>query len=234
MSKIKTDVIVKENGQFFDVYFTSVPVFYAVVHEPKNKYQSEEREYKATIFIDNDTRKKALKAQINKKFLEVGVGEIEKGKNAGEKKYPTSDQVQKEGDMHYDDVKGLFGLNLAQGEFYKSGKKAFITVVGNDGKKFEENIGNMSICNIKCSGYRSKDGALNINLRMVKVLEHVPYEGKSSDGMVEDDIMGSYEVNYGDSSQPKAKTNVAEEEMAQDNHQADGFDNSGFDDSIPF
>ena len=40
----------------FNVYIKNTPVFYAAVHEPKLKYQSTDKEFSLTSFVDEETK----------------------------------------------------------------------------------------------------------------------------------------------------------------------------------
>lgn len=172
-----------------NVYLLNVPVFFAKVHAPQKKFQSEEKEYGVTVFIDEATKDKLLdEVMVNKTFAQVGKDKTSKPPRRI--KFPLSSQAE-EGKTNYDAVEGMFGFTVAKAEFSKAGKRMFVNVVDEAGEKFTADIGNGSICSLKLFGYRNQDGQLVVSLDTVKVVKHVPYEGGGSgDGTVSDDILG--------------------------------------------
>lgn len=171
-----------------NVYLLNVPVFFAKVHAPQKKFNSEEKEYGVTVFIDEVTKDKLLdEVLVNKTFAKVGVDKTTKPPRRI--KFPLSSQAD-EGKTNYDAVDGMFGFTVAKAEFSKAGKRMFVNVVDAAGEKFTADIGNGSICSLKLFGYRNQDGQLVVSLDTVKVVEHVPYEGGTSDGTVTDDVLG--------------------------------------------
>ena len=194
ISIIVKDLPKKGTLETVNLYLKNVPVFYPVVHEPKNKYQSQDREYSLTAFVDEATKDKLLdEVMLNKTFAQVGKDKTSKPPRRI--KYPLSSQVE-DGKINYDIVDGMFGLSVAKPEFSKAGKKMAVNVIDTEGKAFTENIGNGSICTLKLFGYRNQDGQLTVTLDTVQVVEHVAYEQKGGNGgVVEDDVFGvSYQV----------------------------------------
>ena len=191
----------------FNVYIKNTPVFYAAVHEPKLKYQSTDKEFSLTSFVDEETKDKLIdEVMLNKSFAQVGKDKTSKAPRRI--KYPLSSQVE-EGKVNYDVVDGLFGFNVAKPEFSKKGNPMSVNVIDAEGNAFTENVGNGSICTLKLFGYKNQDGQLTVTLDTVQVIEHVPYEGKTSADSVEDDVLGvSYKVK-------KAEGKPTEQEEAK-------------------
>lgn len=192
-----TSVIVKQlpkSGtlETFNVYVLNAPVFYAAVHTPKTKYQSTDKEFSLTAFVDEATKDKLLdEVMLNKSFSQVGVTKTSKPPR--KIKFPLSSQVE-EGKGNYDLVDGLWGFNLAKPEFSKKGSVMSVNVIDSEGKAFTDNIGNGSVCTLKLFGYKNQDGQLTVTLDTVQVIEHVPYDQKASSGVVEDDVLGTYAI----------------------------------------
>lgn len=206
----KTSIIVKElpkagTLETCNLYIKNATVFYAAIHEPRLKYQSDEKEFSAQVFVSEETKDKLLdEVMVNKSFSEVGITKTSKPPR--KIKFPLSSQVE-EGKMNYDAVKGLWGFNVAKPEVSKKGNKMFVNVIDTEGKPFTENVGNGSVVTLKLFGYKNQDNQLVVTLDTVQVLEHVPYEAKGNgSGSVEDDVLGvSYQVKKAD------KAEVAEE-----------------------
>lgn len=198
MSNQKTTIIVKDlpkvgNFETVNLYIKNAPVFYAVVHDPKKKYQSEDREFSATVFVDEETKDKLLdEVMVNKSFALVGKDKTTKPPRRI--KYPLSSQVE-EGKVNYDAVEGMYGFSVAKPEFSKKGNKMSVNVIDTEGNAFTENVGNGSVCTLKLFGYRNQEGQLTISLDTVQVVKHVPFEGKASSDSVDDDVLGvSYKI----------------------------------------
>lgn len=227
--KFETKAIRRENGKFFDLYLMNVPVFFASVHEPKLKYESTDKEYAVTAFVDDETREMLEdEFMLNKTLYKVG-----KDKNKKRKiKYPLEKQLPEDSKgIGYDEVEGLNGVQLTLAEFNKKGNANVLTVITEeDGEliPFDEDIGNMSICTIKLFGYINKDDALVVQLNTVRVDEHVPYEGGIQNGEVTDDILGGTYKLGEKSGKQKDDADKA------DNSQSDAFDDDDFDDDVPF
>ena len=210
-----TSIIVKQlpkSGtlETFNVYIKNTPVFYAAVHEPKLKYQSTDKEFSLTAFVDEETKDKLIdEVMLNKSFAQVGKDKTSKAPRRI--KYPLSSQVE-EGKVNYDVVDGLFGFNVAKPEFSKKGNPMSVNVIDAEGNTFTDNVGNGSVCTLKLFGYKNQDGQLTVTLDTVQVIEHIPYEGKTSADSVEDDVLGvSYKVKKSDvkpveQEAPKAQT----------------------------
>ena len=184
----------KKDGKFEFVYIKNVPCYFACVHEPKPMHTPPDptktknpstKEYSITVFVSDEDREKLEdEILINKQLFKVG-----KDKNKKRVvKYKTSDQLKDGEKYHYDDVKGLNGIQLTRKELTNAGKPSPVNVVGPDGTVFKEDIGNLSNVSIKLYGYRNKEGLLNVTLDIVKVNEHVPYEGGDSGKIVDDEL----------------------------------------------
>lgn len=197
-TQVSTSVIVKQlpkSGtlETFNVYILNTPVFYAAVHDVKTKYQSQDREFSIQPFVDEATKDKLIdEVMLNKTFAEVGVTKTSKAPRRI--KFPLSSQVE-EGKVNYDVVRGMHGFTVAKPEFSKKGNKMTVNVIDKEGNAFTDNIGNGSICTLKLFGYKNQDGQLTVTLDTVQVIEHIPYEGKTSSDSVDDDVLGvSYKV----------------------------------------
>jgi hypothetical protein len=192
-----TSVIVKQlpkSGtlETFNVYVLNAPVFYAAVHTPKTKYQSTDKEFSLTAFVDEATKDKLLdEVMLNKGFALVGKDKTTKPPRRI--KYPLSKDVE-EGKTHYDVVEGMYGFGLAKPEFSKKGNAMSVNVIDKEGQAFTQDIGNGSVCTLKLFGYRNPEGQLTVTLDTVQVVEHIPYESKGGDGNVVDDVLGTYAV----------------------------------------
>ncbi len=203
----KTEVIVRnlpKSGtlETANVYIKNAVVFYAAVHEPKLKYQATDKEFSATVFVDEEAKDNLLDVvMVNKSFAQVGVSKTSKPPR--KIKYALSSQVE-EGKANYDLVDGLWGFNIAKPEFSKKGLPMSVNVIDTDGNAFTENVGNGSVVNLKLFGYKNVEGQLTVTLDTVQVVEHVAYEGKGSSDSVDDDVLGSYKVK-------KVEAKVSEE-----------------------
>lgn len=191
-----------------NLYIKDAPVFYAVIHEPKKKYQSEDREYSCTVFVDEETKDKLLdEVMVNKTFSLVGKDKTSKPPRRI--KYPLSSQVE-EGKVNYDAVEGMYGFTVAKPEFSKKGNPMTVNVIDKEGKPFTENVGNGSVCTLKLFGYRNQDNQVVITLDTLQVVDHIPYEQKAAADSVDDDVLGvSYKVK-------KAEAKVEEKEEVKD------------------
>lgn len=228
-----TSVIVKQlpkSGtlETFNVYVLNAPVFYAAVHTPKSKYQSTDKEFSLTAFVDEATKDKLLdEVMLNKGFALVGKDKTTKPPRRI--KYPLSKDVE-EGKTNYDVVEGMYGFGLAKPEFSKKGNAMTVNVIDKEGRAFTQDIGNGSVCTLKLFGYRNPEGQLTVTLDTVQVVEHIPYESKSGDGNVVDDVLGTYAVK-------KAESKPAEEEAPTPKAKAatqPAPDFAALDDDIPF
>lgn len=201
-------IIVKDlpkNGtlETLNVYIKDAIVFYPVVHQPKLKYQSTDKEFSVTVFVDEESKDKLLdEVMLNKTFAEVG--KTKTTKPPRRVKYPLSSQTE-EGKINYDIVDGLWGFNVAKPEFSKKGNPMSVNVIDKDGNAFTENVGNGSKCTLKLFGYKNQEGQVVVTLDTLQVIDHVAYEQKGSADSVEDDVLGvTYQVK-------KAETKAAEE-----------------------
>ena len=225
-----TSVIVKQlpkSGtlETFNVYILNTPVFYASVHDVRTKYQSTDKEFSIQPFVDEATKDKLIdEVMLNKTFAEVGVTKTSKAPRRI--KFPLSSQVE-EGKVNYDVVKGMHGFTVAKPEFSKKGNKMAVNVIDKDGNAFTDNIGNGSICTLKLFGYKNVEGQLTVTIDTVQVIEHIPYEGKSSSDEVVDDVMGSYKVK-------KAEPKVEEKEETPKAKPAPVVEDTSFEQDLPF
>jgi hypothetical protein len=216
---------VEGKGDFFHLYLMDVPVVFATVQAPKDKWAPDGvvkgslgKEYSLTAFINEET-KTFLEdtAMINKSMFKVGVDKNKKRKI----KFPLSSQDEQERDT-YDAYEGMYGISLTLPAVSKKGKENILTVVDAEGNEFKELVGNGSICSIRCWGYRNQDELLNIQMDIVKVMQHVPYEGGSGGaGMVVDDELG-------------VSVAIPEKNASQAPVQSGGSNLDDFDDDIPF
>lgn len=237
-----TSVIVKQlpkSGtlETYNVYILNTPVFYASVHDVRTKYQSQDREFSIQPFVDEETKDKLIdEVMLNKTFAEVGVTKTSKAPRRI--KFPLSSQVE-EGKVNYDVVKGMHGFTVAKPEFSKKGNKMTVNVIDKEGNAFTDNIGNGSICTLKLFGYKNQDGQLTVTIDTVQVIEHIPYEGKTSADSVDDDVLGvSYKVKKAEvkpaekEEEQEAPTPAAKPKAKAAPQPAQDFDS--FDDDIPF
>ena len=209
----------QKNKQFYYLYLKNVPVVYASVIQPKKKYQSDDTHWVLTAFVNDETRA-YLEEEVllNKELHKVGVDKNKKKKI----KYTLSTQRDDENAV-YDPYENLNGISLTLNTKRKNGEPNHLIVVDKNGEEFNELVGNGSVCNIKCFGYRNQDDLLVIALNIVQVLEHVPYEGTG--GIVEDEELG---IKVDMSKYYSDKEHV--EKVAD----TVSTDNDDFDDDIPF
>jgi hypothetical protein len=204
----------------------NAPVFYAAVHTPKTKYQSTDKEFSLTAFVDEETKDKLLdEVMLNKGFALVGKDKTTKPPRRI--KYPLSKDVE-EGKTHYDVVEGMYGFGLAKPEFSKKGNPMTVNVIDKEGQPFTQDIGNGSVCTLKLFGYRNPEGQLTVTLDTVQVVEHIAYEGKTSSDSVVDDVLGTYALKKVEAKveeeTPAPKTKAAPQPEPEDEE----------DDSLPF
>lgn len=180
-----------------NLYIKDAVVFYPSVHEPKLKYNSTDKEFSATVFVDEETKDKLLdEVMVNKSFFLVGKDKTSRPPR--KVKFPLSSQVE-EGKVNYDLVEGMYGFNVAKPEFSKKGNRMTVNVIDKDGNAFTENVGNGSKVNLKLFGYKNQDNQLVVTLDTVQVIDHVPYEQKGAADSVVDDVLGvSYQVKKAD------------------------------------
>ena len=233
---IKTEAILTQEGKFEFLYLKNTPVYFAKILELSKKYQSDDLEYQMTVFVDTDTREKLELpvdeggVAINKQLFEVG-----KDRNKKKKiKFPLESQLKDGEKVSYDAVEGLHGLSLSLNELTKKGNKSILKVVDKDGKDWDKSkaIGNGSIVTVKCFGYRNQDEQLVVSLNLVMVVEHVPYEGGNSGGMVEDSILGvSYDMSSAYEANEASNESTAQSIKDSANDTSEEVD---FEDDIPF
>jgi len=181
-------VKLKKDGKWEFLYFKDVPVYYASVLEPKKKYQSTEEEFSLLCFVsDEDRQVLEDDVLINKTLFKVG-------KDKNKKK------VIKFRKEDYPGVADLNGIQLSLDTVSKKGRKNNLVVVDKEGNPQTDLIGNGSVCNVKCFGYRNDNGLLVVSLNLVQVVDLVPYESNNYDD----------ELGIKIPTQPKAE-NVASE-----------------------
>ena len=218
----KTEAVLKKEGKNEFLYLKGVPVFFAKVLELSKKYQSEEKEYQLTVFVDTPTREK-LELPVDEGGVAINKELKEVGKDRNKKKqikYPLESQLKDGKGTAYDMVAGLHGMSLSLNEYTKSGKKSILKVVDSNGKDWDKSkaIGNGSKIDIKCFGYRNQDEQLVVFPNLIVVTEHVPYEGGNG-GTVTDDVLGvtvdmssSYEEEESVEAEPTDNTTQSNEE----------------------
>lgn len=233
MTKQKVEVIVRDlpkKGDFetLNIYLKNVPVFYPVVHEVKKKFQSEQREYSTTVFVDEEAKDKLLdEVMVNKTFALVGKDKTSKPPRRI--KFPLSSQTE-EGKINYDLVDGMYGFSVAKPEFSKQGNKMVVNVIDKEGNPFTENVGNGSVVNLKLFGYKNREGQVVVTLDTMQVIKHVPFESKAAADSVVDDVFGvSYQVKKAEKPSNDSAPNAEQQPTPQ---AAPDFDQ--FDESIPF
>lgn len=231
-----TQIIVKDlpktgSLETLNIYVKNATVFYPVVHEPKKKYQSDDREYSILCFVDEEAKDKLLdEVLVNKTFALVGKDKTQKPPRRI--KFPLSTQVL-EGEVNYDIVDGMYGFSVARPEFSKKGNPMTVNVIDKDGNEFTENVGNGSVCNVKLFAYRNVDDQAVVMLDTVQVIKHVPYEGKASSDNVDDDVLGvSYKVKKVDTPAEDSQKAQSKATNPKQSKPEPEFDN--FDDDIPF
>ena len=232
----KTEAVLVKEGKNEFLYLKNVPVFFAKVLEVVDNYAKDGKEFQFTVFVDSDTREKLELPvdedgiALNKELKEVGK-DRKKNKQI---KYPLESQLKDGKGTAYDIVDGMHGMGLSLNELTKAGKKSILKVVDADGKDWDKSkaIGNGSKVHVKCFGYRNQDEQLVVFPNLIVVVEHVPYEGGNSGGMVEDSVLG---VSVDMSSAYEAN-DVEDKATAQSIKDSanDTSDEADFDESIPF
>ena len=232
----KTEAVLVKEGKNEFLYLKNVPVFFAQVLEPTKKYQSEDLAYQFTVFVDSDTREK-LELPVDEDGVAINKELKEVGKDRNKKKqlkYPLESQLKEGKGTAYDIVDGMHGMGLSLNDLTKAGKKSILKVVDADGKDWDKTkaIGNGSKVHVKCFGYRNVDEQLVVFPNLIVVVEHVPYEGGNSGGMVEDSVLG---VSVDMSSAYEAN-DVEDKATAQSivDSANDTSDEVDFDSEIPF
>lgn len=172
-----------QDGKFEFLYIKNAVAYYPSLQQPKDKFQSSDREYSITLFVDDETRAELEdEVKLNKQLFKVGKDKTKTRK------------IKYEADK-FKDVEGLNGVTLALSEFAKSGREQKPIVVDKDGIKYDGLVGNGSKVSVKCFGYRNKDDLLVVSLNLVKIHELVEYTGGSSDGKGYDKELGvSYDI----------------------------------------
>lgn len=232
----KTEAVLVKEGKNEFLYLKNVPVFFAQVLEPVKKYQSEDLAYQFTVFVDSDTREK-LELPVDEDGVAINKELKEVGKDRNKKKqlkYPLESQLKEGKGTAYDIVEGMHGMGLSLNDLTKAGKKSILKVVDADGKDWDKTkaIGNGSKVHVKCFGYRNVDEQLVVFPNLIVVVEHVPYEGGNSGGMVEDSVLGvSVDMSSAYEANEAANESTAQSIKDSANDTGDEVD---FEDDIPF
>lgn len=160
------NVVLKQEGKFEYLYIKNAIAYYAFLNQPKNKWESTDKEYSIVLFVDDETREDLEdNVLINKQLFKVGVDK-------------TKTRKIKYGLDKFTEVAGLSGITLTLPEFTRAGKAQRPLVVDNKGEIMDSVIvGNGSRVSVKCFGYRNKDNLLVVMLNTVKVEHLVTYEG---------------------------------------------------------
>lgn len=190
---VKTEAILKQDGKNEFLYLKNVVLFYPSILSVNKKYQSDEKAYQFTAFVDSETREKLELPvdeggiALNKECKEVGKDRDKKRKI----KYPLEKQIKDGKGIPYDSVKGMHGIQFALNEYTKSGKKSILKVVDSEGKAWPKDklVGNGSTASVKFFGYRNQDDQLVVFPNLIVIHEHVPYESNGG-GAQEDDVLG--------------------------------------------
>ena len=232
----KTEAVLVKEGKNEFLYLKNVSVFFAQVLEVVDNYAKDGKEYQFTVFVDSDTREK-LELPVDEEGIALNKELKEVGKDRKKNKqikYPLESQLKDGKGTSYDIVDGMYGMGLSLNELTKAGKKSILKVVDTDGKDWDKTkaIGNGSKVHVKCFGYRNVDEQLVVFPNLIVVVEHVPYEGGNSGGMVEDSVLG---VSVDMSSAYEAN-DVEDKATAQSIKDSanDTSDEADFDSSIPF
>lgn len=142
------------------------PIEYACVHDPVNKYQSDEKEFKVTLLLDDNKQKEMLKLfskyNVSENVVNPSTAEVMPRIRAG------------------DD--GLGRLTLRRNSKFKSGKDAFITVEDAAGSRIPSSIkiGNGSTAVVEMMiTTNPKTGKGALKLSGLQVVELVRFEQKS-------------------------------------------------------
>ena len=232
----KTEAVLVKEGKNEFLYLKNVPVFFAKVLEVVDNYAKDGKEFQFTVFVDSDTREKLELPvdedgiALNKELKEVGK-DRKKNKQI---KYPLESQLKDGKGTPYDIVDGMYGMGLSLNELTKAGKKSILKVVDADGKDWDKTkaIGNGSKVHVKCFGYRNVDEQLVVFPNLIVVVEHVPYEGGNSGGMVEDSVLGvSVDMSSAYEANEAANESTAQSIKDSANDTSDEVD---FDSEIPF
>ena len=239
----KTEAVLVKEGKNEFLYLKNVPVFFAKVLEVVDNYAKDGKEFQFTVFVDSDTREKLELPvdedgiALNKELKEVGK-DRKKNKQI---KYPLESQLKEGKGTAYDIVDGMHGMGLSLNELTKAGKKSILKVVDADGKDWDKTkaIGNGSKVHVKCFGYRNVDEQLVVFPNLIVVVEHVPYEGGNSGGMVEDSVLGvsvdmssAYEAYEANEAVNVLGSNATAQSIVDSAN--DTSDEVDFEDSIPF
>ena len=197
-----------QDGKFEFLYIKDAVAFYPTLQEPREKWQSTDREYSITLFVDDAAREELEDVvKVNKQLYKVG-------------KDKTKTRKIKYDLEKFASVEGLNGLTISLSEFAKSGREQKPIILDANSEKYDGLVGNGSKVSVKCFGYRNRDDLLVVSLNIVKINELVEYSGGAGQsGKVFDKELGvEYEIPQ------KVEKSVKEEAL-------EAVD---FDDDIPF
>lgn len=238
--QLEGKVVVKElpkkgntSLESFNIYLLNTTLFFPCVHKPKKKHQSDEMEYCATVFVDEETKDHLFdNLYMNKKFFLVGKDKTEKPPRRI--KFPLESQLTEKEKVGYDSVDGLYGFSVTKPAISRQGNHTYITVKDKDNNDVTENVGNGSKCHLKLFAYRNKEKSeqLNVTLDTVVVVDLVPYAGKDGgdSGGAYDDVLGvTYTKREPTKETPKQNSGSTVNEYLVPTAAQDEFD-----ESIPF
>ena len=182
-------VVGKKKNEGETLYVKDATFMWASVLDVKNKLGSDKeddpkkkRHYEVITIVDSEDYEALEDLKLNKTIFEIG-----KDKNRYKAiKFPVKDKETGE-DTPYTPYKGMYGFSATLIEDSNKGNKNELVVVDEDGEPITELVGNGSKGHLKFWGYRSEEGLLNIQMKMMVVTELVPYEGG---GDIVDDELG--------------------------------------------
>jgi len=224
-------VVVKESKSGMgNIYILDVPIIYASVQEPKNKWTPEGvaagslgKEYSLTAFVDDEVKDYLYDdLLLNKSLLKVGVDKNKKRQI----KYKLTHQVNdaEEGWVSaYDPYENLYGVSLTLPSLKKNGTPNVLNVIDTEGNQIDDLVGNGSVCTIKLFYYTNNDGQKNVTLDTIMLKELVAYEGGGAGG--DDDVFG-VKVQHKDAPE------IKQEPKPSDN--SEPLDEPDEDDPAPF
>lgn len=231
-----SEVIFKEGKSGMgNIYIQDVPVVYAVVQEPRDKWTPDGvpagslgEEYSLTAFVDEAVKDTLFdELLLNKSFFEVGVDKNKKRQI----KYKLTSQVKDADDDFvsvYDPYEGLYGVSLTLPALKKNGQANVLNIIDTEGEQIADLVGNGSVCTIKLFYYTNNDDQKNVTLDTIQVKDLVAYEGGGSSGGV-DDVLGV-------TIQQKAAPDPVQDKPSGETKQevADNREPEPEDDDIPF
>jgi hypothetical protein len=211
--KSAVKLLVKDEKRgFADLYIKNAVAYYAVVHNPKDKYKAanREQEYTITVFVDEAAKLALDELALNKEFKLVNKDRNKKRAI----KYPLE---------QYPECEGLYGASFSLPSLTKAGAPRKPVVCWDNGNNSQdvlgepkkggelcpELIGNGSIVSLKLSCYKNEDELLNTSLNTVAVSKLIAFSGGS--GTTHDAEFG-FDIDYASAraqASEKAKPNEA-------------------------